>query len=147
MKLRKREMKKLSENLNDVFGVLNELTGSKVFQSTVFDLDDGEGPLLHIKVCGRDSVWTDKLEVVDRGMSPQNEFVKVLKVVNKLKSPKVYESTIKEFMGEFGEIIQVKSPISSPSNPLYGPVLNYESQPVPKTSKDVEWLVKENYFV
>ena len=94
MKLRKREMKKLSENLNDVFGVLNELTGSKVFQSTVFDLDDGEGPLLHIKVCGRDSVWDDKLECQDQGMMVNNKFIDVLKGVGREESNPMYESIL-----------------------------------------------------
>ena len=57
MKLRERDMKNFSENLNQVFNILNKLTDSEVFQSTLLDLNDGEGPLLHIKVCGRDSVW------------------------------------------------------------------------------------------
>ena len=89
MKLRTRDMKKFSENLNDVFSLLNELTGSKVFQSSVFDLGDGED-LLHICVCGRDSVWTDKLEVIDRGMGGRNEFISVLKGIESPPSSPLY---------------------------------------------------------
>ena len=77
MKLRTRDMKEFSKDLNRVFGILNELTESEVFQSSVFDLGNGEN-LLHISVCGRDSVWTEKLELIDRGMGHPNDFIKVL---------------------------------------------------------------------
>ena len=79
MKLRKRDMKKFSENLNGVFGILNELTDSKVFLSSVFQWE-GED-MIHIQVCGRDSVWTENLECIDRGMGHPNDFIKVLKGV------------------------------------------------------------------
>ena len=88
MKLRKRDMKKFSENLNGVFGILNELTDSKVFLSSVFQWE-GED-MIHIQVCGRDSVWTDKLEVIDRGMGGRNEFISVLKGVESPPSSPLY---------------------------------------------------------
>jgi|TARA_B100002003_G_scaffold19584_1_gene16195 hypothetical protein len=124
MKLRRRDMKKISESLNDVFYVLNELTGSKVFQSTVFklpkvkssDLED----LLHMNICGRDIVLDDKFEVQDRGMSIHNEFIRVLKGSS---------DKLNKFCRTSGHI-----------NPMYSPVLDYESQPSPKMSNDVEMI-------
>ena len=89
MKLRTRDMKEFSKDLNRVFGILNELTDSEVFLSSVFDMGNGED-LLHISVCGRDSVWTDKLEVIDRGMGGRNEFISVLKGVESPPSSPLY---------------------------------------------------------
>ena len=77
MKLSKKNMNTFSEKLNDVFGILNKLTDSTVFQSSVFDWD-GED-MIYIQVCGRDSVWTDTLECIDRGMCGDNDFIPVLK--------------------------------------------------------------------
>ena len=94
MKLRERDMKNFSENLNHVFNILNRLTDSEVFQSTLIDLNDGEGPLLHIKVCGRDSVWDDKLECQDQGMMVNNKFIDVLKGVGREESNPMYESIL-----------------------------------------------------
>jgi len=77
MKLSKRDMNIFSERLNEVFGLLNNLTDSKVFVSTVFEWE-GED-MIHIKVCGRDSVWTKRLECIDRGMCRENDYIEVLK--------------------------------------------------------------------
>ena len=79
MKLRTRDMKEFSKNLNSVFGILNDLADTKVFQSSVFQWD-GED-MIHIQVCGRDSVWTERLKCIDRGMGCPNPFIKVLKGV------------------------------------------------------------------
>ena len=79
MKLRKRDMKEFSKDLNGVFGILNELTDSEVFLSSVFQWN-GED-MIHIQICGRDSVWTERLECIDRGMCNPNDFIKVLKGV------------------------------------------------------------------
>ena len=94
MKLRIRDMKNFSENLNQVFNILNKLTDSEVFQSTLIDLNDGEGPLLHIKVCGRDPFWDDKLECQDQGMMVNNKFIDVLRGVGREESNPMYESIL-----------------------------------------------------
>ena len=81
LKLDRAEMEEFSEQLNLVFGILNELTGTKVFSSCViFRKENGKQQhYLSINICGRDSLWTDGLEVVDQGMYLPNPIIDKLK--------------------------------------------------------------------
>jgi len=97
MKLSKKDMITFSERLNEVFGLLNNLTDSKVFESSVFEWN-GED-MIHIKVCGRDSVWTESLECIDRGMCGDNDFIKVLKGVESPMTSPMYSHLLPNYDG------------------------------------------------
>lgn len=97
MKIRRKlnkDMKKFSKNLNNVFEVLNSLTGSKVFESSVFNWDGDD--CLHIKVCGRDSVWTKDFECIDHGMQIGNPFLSALKGIKPTITSPLYSHLLTE---------------------------------------------------
>jgi len=78
MNMRNKDMKTFSKELNDVFDILNKLTGTDVVSTDVVENGNGDN-LLHIKICGRDSFWDKKLSCVDVGMWNGNPFIGVLK--------------------------------------------------------------------
>ena len=97
MKIRRKlskDMKKFSKNLNNVFEILNSMTGSKVFESSVFNWDGKD--CLHIKVCGRDSVWTKDFECIDSGMQGDNPFLSALKGIESTMTSPNYSHLLTE---------------------------------------------------
>jgi len=74
MKLKIKDMRKFSDALNLTFGLLNNLTGSKIFDSYV--ISDGT---LGITILGRDAEFDNKLECVGSGMWGDNNFIDRLK--------------------------------------------------------------------
>ena len=71
-------MKTFSNEMNNVFDILNKLTGTDVISTDVVENQDGVD-FLHIKVCGRDTFWDEKLHCVDMGMWEDNPFIDVMK--------------------------------------------------------------------
>ena len=70
-------MKPFAKELNSVFSVLNSLTGTEVVEASTIEMDGKD--LLHINICGRDSVWNETLHCVDMGMWVGNPFVGAMK--------------------------------------------------------------------
>ena len=81
LKLDRAQMQEFSAEMNLAFGILNELTGTNVFSSCVnFRKENGKQQhYLSIHICGRDSLWTDGLEVVDQGMYLPNPIIDKLR--------------------------------------------------------------------
>jgi hypothetical protein len=69
------QLKNFSQNLNDVFRMLNDFTGKDVFISSV-DEEFGE---LNISICGRDSHFNQELELVGSGMWLDNPYIPAIK--------------------------------------------------------------------
>ena len=72
--MNKRKMNKFSDALNLTFGLLNTLTDSEIFESSI--LPDGN---LEITILGRDAEFDNKLECVGSGMWGDNIFIDKLK--------------------------------------------------------------------
>ena len=72
-------MKEFSKNLNSVFGILNDLTKTIVFESRIYEQDGKD--VLHIQVCGRDSEWNNRLECIGSGMLLPNPIIQVMRGV------------------------------------------------------------------
>ena len=73
-------MKEFSKNLNSVFGILNDLTKTIIFETSVCEIED-ENYVLRIHICGRDSEWNNYLECVGSGMFSPNPIIQVIKGV------------------------------------------------------------------
>ena len=76
MRMRKRDMNAFAKELNSVFSVLNSLTGIEVVEASTIEMDGKD--LLHINICGRDSVWNETLHCVDAGMWAGNPFIRAI---------------------------------------------------------------------
>ena len=74
-----RDMKEFSKNLNSVFWILNDITKTIVFETSVYE-QDGED-VLHIQVCGRDSEWNNRLECIGSGMLIPNPIIQIIEGV------------------------------------------------------------------
>ena len=72
----------------------NTAEGEKVFESSVFNWDGDD--CLHIKVCGRDSVWTKDFECIDHGMQIGNPFLSALKGIKPTITSPLYSHLLTE---------------------------------------------------
>jgi len=79
--MRLRDLKNFSEQMNQAFWIMNKLTGTKVFESSVSDKG-----YLDMKICGRDATFNSNLKNVDGGMWNPNPFVEALKATQETDS-------------------------------------------------------------